>query len=156
MITNALGELGIETLRNTNNRIIREDGSQVIISGCEDPWGPEPWIPPEDVNEWPVFVLSHTPDNIYRLSSQNVSAVFSGHYHGGQMQVPGIGSILIPSIYGKRFEHGHFVIDGTHLFVSAGVGVAVPPVRVYSRPDILVIDLKPYGADVTEQSSIIA
>lgn len=147
MITDKLAELGIRTLRGEHHRIGRDDGSQIIISGCEDPWGTEPWSPPVNAEEWPVFVLSHTPDNIYRLSSQHVSAVFSGHYHGGQMQVPGIGSILIPSIYGKRFEHGHFVIDGTHLFVSAGVGVAVPPVRVYSPPDVLVIDLHPLISD---------
>lgn len=143
MITDLLGELGIRTLRNEVHRITREDGSVIVLSGCEDPWGTEAWIPPGDVNGAPIFVLSHTPDNIYRLSLHRVSAVFSGHYHGGQMRIPGIGGILIPSIYGKRFEHGHFVINGTHLFVSAGVGVAVPPVRLFSHPDIMVIDLHP-------------
>jgi predicted MPP superfamily phosphohydrolase len=147
MVTDILTELGIRTLRSEHHRIRREDGSEIIISGCEEPWGTEPWSPPGNDNGSPVFVLSHTPDNIYRLSSQRVSAVFSGHYHGGQMKMPGIGSILIPSIYGKRFEHGHFVINDTHLFVSAGVGVAVPPVRVFSRPDVLVIDLHPPMSD---------
>ena len=37
----------------------------------------------------------------------------------------------------------HFIVDGTHLFVAAGIGAANPPLRVYCRPDIFVVDILP-------------
>ena len=61
-----------------------------------------------------------------------------------QTKIPIIlGSIVIPSIYGRRFDHGHFVIKGTHLFIASGVGAANPPVRIYCQPDIFIVDILP-------------
>ena len=86
-------------------------------------------------------MLSHTPDNIYRLSKSEVDVVFSGHYHGGQIRIPYLGAIVIPSIFGRRCDHGHFVIKETNLFVTGGVGTAFPSWRIYCQPDIFVIDI---------------
>jgi len=49
--------------------------------------------------------------------------------------------VVVPSAYGRRFDHGHFVVHGTHLFVVSGIGVIGPPFRVYCQPDIFVIDV---------------
>ncbi len=86
-------------------------------------------------------VLSHTPDTRYRLSACSADLMFSGHYHAGQIRAPMFGPIVVPSIYGRRFDHGHFVVNGTHLFVASGIGAANPPVRIYCQPDIFVVDL---------------
>jgi len=85
--------------------------------------------------------LSHTADNIYQLSSAGALAVFSGHYHAGQAKLPWYGPVVIPSKYGRLFDHGHFKIDDTHLFVTAGVGAAFPPFRIYCEPEIIIVDL---------------
>ncbi len=87
------------------------------------------------------IVLSHTPDNIYWLSKSYADFVFSGHYHAGQFRIPVLGPIVIPSIYGRRFDHGHFIVNGTHLFVTSGIGVAAPPLRIYCQPDIFIVDI---------------
>jgi predicted MPP superfamily phosphohydrolase len=110
------------------------------ICGCEEPWATGEWQPPEAGAL--TLVLTHTPDNIYKVCGPGVAAVFAGHYHAGQIRVPGLGSLVVPSAYGRLFDHGHFVVNGTHLFVTAGVGAAVPPLRVYCQPDIFIVELR--------------
>jgi len=52
-----------------------------------------------------------------------------------------LGSIAVPSLYGRRFDHGRFLVNGTHLFVSSGIGVSSPQFRLYCRPDIFIVDV---------------
>ena len=94
--------------------------------------------PPSDM---PTIVLSHTPDNVYALQALGVDAVFAGHTHGGQMRLPFLGAIIVPSRYGRRFDRGHFVVGKTHLFVSTGVGADEPAFRLWCPPDLVAVDL---------------
>jgi len=41
-----------------------------------------------------ALALSHSADQVYRLSQAGAHAVFSGHYHAGQFQLPIIGPCL--------------------------------------------------------------
>lgn len=111
-----------------------------LICGTEWPWGPDFVDDPLHPTER-VLVLSHTPDNIYALRGR-AKVVFSGHTHGGQWRIPGIGALVVPSKFGRRFDRGHFSVDGTELFVSAGLGADFPPVRVFCRPELLVVDIE--------------
>ena len=63
-------------------------------------------------------------------------------------EFPGWGALVVPSKYGRRFDHGHFVINGTHLFVTAGVGSAEPPLRLWCQPDIFIVDVGGNMADL--------
>jgi hypothetical protein len=137
----ALAGTEIRILDSKGRTIDAGGGDSVLVSGCEDPWGESAWVPPMAADGVPMLVLAHTADNIYRLSRAGAFAVFSGHYHAGQAVVPWYGSIIIPSKYGRRFDHGHFVVGRTHLYVTAGVGTAYPPFRIYCHPEILVVDL---------------
>jgi predicted MPP superfamily phosphohydrolase len=112
---------------------------RIAVCGTEAPWGPEltSELDPAELN----LVLSHTPDNVYRLAEQGASIVFSGHTHGGQIRVPGFGSVVVPSRFGRQFDEGHFRVARTDLFVTAGVGADMPPLRIYCPAEILVIDI---------------
>ena len=88
-----------------------------------------------------MLVLTHTPDNIYRLNRAGASVVFAGHNHAGQIRIPLAGPVVIPSVYGRRFDHGHFTVNGTDLFVTAGIGTVGPTLRMFCRPDIFVVDI---------------
>ncbi len=114
---------------------------EVLICGDEGPWSRSSWQPPQVSSGELALMLTHTPDNIYRLSRLGFAAVFAGHYHAGQVRLPWLGPLVVPSRYGRRFDHGHFVVNGTHLFVSAGIGSAVPPRRIYCQPDVFVVDV---------------
>jgi predicted MPP superfamily phosphohydrolase len=118
----------------------------VRLCATEAPWGPALTRETSSAGtapRLPLLVLSHTPDNIYELAALGANAVFSGHTHGGQIRFPFIGSVIVPSAYGRRFDLGHFSVDGTDLFVSAGVGADHPAVRIWCRPELLVVDFVP-------------
>ena len=145
-LTAALQEAGIQTLGN-GVHTLDLGGARVALWGCEDPWGPTRWSPPAFREGELVLALSHTGDNIYRLARAGAHAVFAGHYHAGQWRLPGLGPLMVPSRFGRRFDLGHFLVKGTHLFVSAGVGITRIPFRLYCRPDIFLVDIVP-GSEV--------
>ncbi|MEE8307755.1 MAG: metallophosphoesterase [Gammaproteobacteria bacterium] len=121
----------------------RTGENQVAVTGYDYPWGTKDKSITPQRDEMLYIVLSHTPDNIYRISESSADLTFSGHYHAGQIRIPIIGPIVVPSVYGRRFDHGHFVVNNTHLFVASGIGAANPPVRIYCQPDIFVVDIAP-------------
>jgi predicted MPP superfamily phosphohydrolase len=137
--------VGIELLGNECRRVSVEEDNNLLICGCEDPWGEEAWQSPRVSPGELVLVLTHTADNIYRLSDAGVSAVFAGHYHAGQIKIPFLGPLVVPSVFGRRFDHGHFVVNGTHLFVTAGIGTTMLPLRIYCQPDVFVVDFRGRG-----------
>lgn len=118
------------------------DGVSLLVCGDEGPWSGSGWQPPQVPPGELALLLTHTPDNVYRLSRLGYTAIFAGHYHAGQIRLPGVGSLVVPSRYGRRFDHGHFVVNGTHLFVTAGIGSAVPPRRIYCQPDFFIVDVR--------------
>lgn len=133
-------EAGVHLLTNSHERIRLNESAAIILSGCEDPWGPGSWSMPDHAADEPVLVITHTADNIYKLSKAGAAAVFAGHYHAGQAVLPWFGSIVVPSKYGRRYDHGHFLVNNTHLFVTAGIGTIFPPFRIYCKPEIMLID----------------
>ncbi len=91
----------------------------------------------------PRLVLSHNPDVAEEMDGDHrVDIMFSGHTHGGQVQVPGLGPPIVPSRYGTKYRGG--LCEGPHcpVVVSHGIGVAFMPVRLGVPPDIGLITLK--------------
>jgi uncharacterized protein len=137
-----LERAGVVLLHDRTERVDLGGPGRLLLSGCEHPWGGRPVEPPENRGPEDLWlVMSHTADNVYRLQRGGADAVFCGHYHAGQFRLPGFGAVVIPSWYGRRFDHGHFVVGGTHLFVTAGIGVSSPPFRLYCHPDLFVVDI---------------
>ena len=69
-----------------------------------------------------------------------VPAVISGHTHGGQIVLPGIGAVAareFPVVSGLAQR------QGTSIFVSRGVGTVYVPVRVNCPPEVAVLTLEP-------------
>ncbi|MEQ8762497.1 MAG: metallophosphoesterase [Planctomycetota bacterium] len=75
----------------------------------------------------PRILLSHHPDAFPEAKRRGVDLVLSGHTHGGQICLPWIGPILKHSRHG--YHGGYFQEDGSHLFVSRGLGAVVLPIR---------------------------
>jgi hypothetical protein len=139
-VTQAVCSAGVELIGNGYRRISLDRGLNLTILGCEEPWSPDRWSPPMINNGDLALALSHSADQVYRLSKAGAHAVFSGHYHAGQFQLPFIGPLLVPSRYGRRFYHGHYRVRQTHLFVSAGAGASSPALRLYCPPDMIMVD----------------
>lgn len=146
-VTEAVIAAGVSLLGDGGTRISVDGHHSVWVAGCELPWSRQALLPQQASKPRPPaagelgLLLTHTPDNIYSLRGLGYTAIFAGHYHAGQMRVPGLGALVVPSNYGRRFDHGHFVFGATHLFVTAGVGSAEPPVRIWCQPDVFIVDV---------------
>ncbi len=95
-----------------------------------------------------TLLLFHTPDLMPQASNRGVDLVLSGHTHGGQWRLPGIGAILTSSRYWKRYEAGYYREGDTHLYVSRGLGMegfGAPRARFFCPPEVVAITLT--GAD---------
>jgi predicted MPP superfamily phosphohydrolase len=88
----------------------------------------------------PIIAITHNPDVFAELPS-NITLTLAGHTHGGQVNIPFIGSPIVPSNYGQRYAAGHIVENGRHLFVTTGVGTSVLPFRFRVPPEIAVLTL---------------
>jgi predicted MPP superfamily phosphohydrolase len=88
----------------------------------------------------PVLLLVHEPDIFTRVPAR-VALTLAGHTHGGQIRVPLIWPIWVPSKYGRRFAYGHVVESGRHMVVSGGLGTSKVPARLGVPPEIVQIEL---------------
>jgi predicted MPP superfamily phosphohydrolase len=89
----------------------------------------------------PVILLTHDPD-VFPGVPARVSLTLAGHLHGGQVDVPFLRLLFIPSHHGTRYLGGHVVEDGRHLYVSTGVGTAGLPLRFRRPPEVVVLTLR--------------
>ena len=86
-----------------------------------------------------TFLLAHTPKRLLEAQQLAVPAVLSGHTHGGQIVLPGIGAVAareFPVIAGIEQR------QGTTIFVSRGVGTVYVPVRINCPPEVAVLTLE--------------
>ncbi len=86
-------------------------------------------------------LMSHNPDLIPDLGSFS-GLVLSGHTHGGQVCIPGIGPVVTSSAYGTRFVAG-WVRAPMPAFVTRGLGVTLVPMRLACPAELVVMDLVP-------------
>lgn len=138
----ALQEAGVHILVN-DGRLIRED---LFLAGLDESVQPTPDMKcvlaakPKDAT---CIVMSHSPDLLPHLPAE-LDLVLSGHTHGGQIKLPGLGALRTSSIYGQRFLEGWIKEDGLPLaYVSRGLGTTLLPVRWGSPSEIVVLELTP-------------
>jgi predicted MPP superfamily phosphohydrolase len=67
--------------------------------------------------------------------------MLAGHNHGGQIRLPGIGSIFVPSRYSRKYDCGIFHEPPTLLHVSRGLS-GQQPLRYNCRPEVTRIVLR--------------
>ena len=87
-----------------------------------------------------TILLAHTPKRLLEAQQLAVPAVISGHTHGGQIVLPGLGPVAareFPVIAGLAQR------SGTTIFVSRGVGTIYVPVRINCPPEVAVLTLEP-------------
>ena len=90
--------------------------------------------------EAPLILLAHEPDQ-FVATPDRVALTLSGHTHGGQVRLPGMGAPFVPSQYGQRYIYGHVVEGSRQLVVSGGLGCSGLPVRLGVPPEITLIDV---------------
>jgi uncharacterized protein len=161
-VTEALTQAGIHVLWN---QIAYPWGSEFPIVGLADSWS-------RDFAPAPVFakipaavprlVLSHNPDTAASLQKWRVDLQLSGHTHGGQIVVPGLGPVASWLDRGKRYlpsslrrrlpigsqqivrhwewSEGFHVLGNNQLYVNRGLGTYAPG-RLFCPPEVTLITL---------------
>lgn len=150
-IRRRLVRLGFTMLANTWTRIEWRD-LPLTVAGHEGPWNSEK----VDLSGCPAdgfrLLLSHTPDNLPWARRHGFGLMLSGHNHGGQIRVPGLGSIFVPSRFSRRYDMGTFASGPTLLHVNRGLA-GREPIRWFCRPQITRLRLRstPSPAAVAER-----
>lgn len=144
-IKNSLTELGVNVLSN-EEQIIEHNGEDIRIIGIEDPLNGilvnEALSQFED-NDLFTLVLSHRPETFQDYVDYKMDVVFSGHAHGGQFRLPGLGGLVAPGqgLF-PSYTAGMYSENTTHMIVSRGLGNSAIPVRIFNSPEIVVVTLK--------------
>ena len=90
----------------------------------------------------PVILLAHEPQYASLYESLGADIVFTGHYHGGQIIIPGSGGLISPEFefFPKPYE-GMYDYSGMTVVLSRGLGNSVAPVRINNYPELVVVKL---------------
>jgi hypothetical protein len=142
-IARTLGEHGIPVLRNRS--VPLERGTHRLwLAGIDDALRGEPdlgfAIEKVPVNE-ATILLAHEPDFADEASLRAVDLQLSGHSHGGQIWIPGIGAPWLPPL-SRKYPRGLYQIGKLTLYTNIGIGTIRAPIRINCPPEVTLITLR--------------
>lgn len=141
----ALSAEGVRVLVN-EHIVLRRGDQSLYLAGVDDASYTRKDDPAKAMAGIPegaaVILLSHAPDVILRPESARADLILAGHTHGGQIALPRIGPLYVPSRLGRRYASGLYQLDGGWLFVNRGLGEVFPPLRVDCPPEVALITLR--------------
>ncbi|MCI0639453.1 MAG: metallophosphoesterase [Gemmataceae bacterium] len=141
-VADALAYHGIRVLRNEALPLTRGE-HQLYLAGVEDLWSRvcdlERALGSVPAGA-PCVVLAHNPCTVEKLGSRRCDLMLSGHTHGGQVLLPGVGRVALGP-KGRRFAAGIYQVAQTALYVNKGIGFGLP-IRYGVRPEVAVLTLQ--------------
>lgn len=154
-VAGGLESLGYKVLQNQIVSIER-NGKRLRIFGLKDHLQLNSWYTFDQMLKHTVaqtggdgqfLVLEHSPDifdvmHYYKSLGDEFGLMVAGHTHGGQVWLPVIGSPIVPSSLGQRYNRGHIREKGRDLFVTTGIGTTLLPFRFLMPPEIAVITVR--------------
>ena len=143
IVKTALDDVGLPWLINEGLSLTAGQSS-LFLAGLDDGWSGQPDLDatlqrrPADA---PIVLLLHEPDlaDDYSLDGR-ISLQLSGHSHGGQIRLPGVGAIVTPYLSWK-YDHGLYQVNDMALYVNRGIGVTNEPVRFNCPPEVTEVVL---------------
>ncbi|KKO50945.1 metallophosphoesterase [Paenibacillus sp. DMB20] len=136
---------GFTVLRN-ENIILSRKGHTIAVAGLDD-WllgMPDPDKALKGIPEHMYTVLLvHEPDYADIAVNYPFDLQLSGHSHGGQIRLPGIGEVITPP-GSKTYIQGLYEVgrSGMPLYVNRGIGMTRLPFRFLCKPELSIITLK--------------
>ena len=151
-----LMEMGVHILNN-EQEIVTEGSDEIVISGLELPLsyykkGVDTPLAPDELSRCLgeqdsscyQILLAHTPKYIPEYFDWGADLCLSGHYHGGLVCIPGIGSIISPQFeLFPKYSFGRIDKGAQTALVSRGLGTHTFHVRIFNRSELLVVTAKP-------------
>ena len=124
---------------------IRRGNERIFLAGVDDLWTGKPRIDHflKKLHSDAVCILgSHNPDYAELVKDERVRLILSGHTHGGQIYIPGIGAPILPSKFGQKYRAGLVTNGPTQVYVSRGLGTIPPRARFCCPPELALIKLR--------------
>ena len=90
----------------------------------------------ENTNK-PIILLDHQPFNLEESVDAGVDLHLSGHTHDGQFFPI---NLITKAMY--ELSAGYKLKEKTHIYVSSGLGLWGPPVRIGTKSEFVVINMK--------------
>lgn len=134
---NAIKEAGIRVL---DNEMINIDGVNIIGVDDRDSTQRETFekiLAGLNIEKGkPTILLKHQPFQLDIAEKFGISMQISGHTHKAQVYPL---SYITKLIY-KGYDYGYKQYGSMQVFVSSGIGTWGPPLRVGTKPEILIFD----------------
>jgi predicted MPP superfamily phosphohydrolase len=141
-VEQVLNNTGIPVLRN-KSASIKYGGDQLWIAGIDEYLLGDP-DPVATFSQVPAgaaaIALWHEPEYAEQATAQGAFLQLSGHSHGGQIRIPGVGPVGLP-VGGKRHIIGMNNAGGMPIYTARGVGVYRPPLRFNCPPEVTIVSL---------------
>lgn len=137
---------GVRVLSNETLNLERAEEA-ISLTGIEDPLMGEvasqmlasSHVPSDAFN----ILLAHRPEDFQAYVNAGIDVTFSGHAHGGQFRIPGMGGFVAPGQgYFPKYTAGIHEQSQSKLVVSRGLGNSIIPIRLFNLPEIVVVTLK--------------
>ncbi|AQQ54448.1 metallophosphoesterase [Planococcus lenghuensis] len=149
-ILSALEETGITILENEMVEWMRK-GERIYIAGVHDPllgyaagnfeYSTQSLEAIPFTAEF-TLLLAHRPELVDEYMETEADVVFSGHAHGGQIRLPGLGGLYAPGQgFFPELTEGVTRFNDLQLVISRGLGNSSFPLRIFNRPEIVVVTL---------------
>lgn len=138
----AMTSRGVRFLNNQNITVSRGD-ARIHVVGMDEVYRGKLDVQAafrgcaEDV---PRIAVTHHPDAIDQLSDRRIDLLLCGHTHGGQIRLPVLGAIIVPSVHETLYAAGFSRLGKCLMYVGRGLG-SVPPIRILCRPELPIFRL---------------
>lgn len=142
-VVRALESANITVLRNQSVAIER-GRDRMWLAGIDDLLRGSPDMSATLANiseKETTILLAHEPDFADDASLSPVDLQLSGHSHGGQIWIPGIGAPWLPPMT-RRYPRGLHQLGNLTLYTNIGIGTIRAPIRINCQPEITVITLR--------------
>ena len=140
-VQRALKKAGIHLLHN-EHRLVDLADQTINLVGVGDLWNREcyPRQAFDGLDEkYPTILLSHNPDTKAELAPYPWQLMLSGHTHGGQVYLPGLGAPLAP-VKDKKYVRGLHRLGDRWLHITKGVG-NLHGLRLNCRPEVSLLEI---------------
>ena len=134
----------IEEMKEANVQILMDEtilvGNRFYLTGQEDATNRKrkaiQELTPDNI-EMPWVVMNHTPYDLHEPQDAGVDLHVSGHTHLGQLWP---NNFITNQIF--ELDYGHMKKGDMHALVSSGFGFWGPPMRIGSRSELWIVDIK--------------
>lgn len=135
-----LKQYGVCVLDNEQYEIVKSNASIFIYGFSDSKYSTdtETGLNEDNFN----IILCHRPHETSIFNNMGADLVLSGHAHGGQIRLPLIGGLVAPDQgFFPKYSEGMHNFENTSLLISRGLGNSILPLRVFNRPELIVVTL---------------